>query len=393
MTRNKFRVVVAVAGLIVVVGAAVGISRSEAEPPGPSQSAPDQSQPQAVTVTDLQAKSLTVESVVEGGFVDQREVAGIIDFNQDRLVQVFSPWQGRIVDVFVKAGDDVKKGAPLFSVDSPDLVQAESSLISAAGVSELNRKILDRARKLFEVQGNAQKDVDQAQSDEQAAEAAYKAARDALRIFGKSDAEMDKLVSSRKLDGHLTIASPIAGRVTARTAAPGLLTQPGSGTAPVTVADLSAKWLVANVPEYLLPRLQLGALVEVSVLAYPGRKFEGKVSNIGASVDPTTHTIPVRSELNDPKHELLPQMLATFVIHTGELMKSVSVPSNGLVREGDGTTTVFVTRDGRTFERRAVKTGLTQNGRQQILEGLSPGEKIATNGALFLSNALALATR
>jgi len=392
MTRNKFRTVVAVAGLIAVVGSVVGIRRSEAESPS-SQNAPDHSQPQAVTVTDLQAQSLTVESVVEGGFVDQREVTGIIDFNQDRLVQVFSPWQGRIVNVLVKAGDDVKKGAPLFSVDSPDLVQAESSLISAAGVFDLNRKALDRARKLFEIQGNAQKDVEQAQSDEQAGEASYKAARDALRIFGKTDAEIDRLVSSRKLEGHLTIASPIAGQVTARAAAPGLLTQHGAGTPPITVADVSAKWLVANVPEYLLPRLQLGAKVEVSVLAYPGRKFEGKVSNIGAAVDPNTHTIPVRSEINDPKHELLPQMLATFIIHTGELMKSVSVPSNGLVREGDGTTTVFVTRDGRTFERRTVKTGLTQNGLQQILEGLSPGEKIATNGALFLSNALALATR
>lgn len=394
MTGNKIKAAVIVVGILTLIGIGVGIA-GKAEPSGGGQQtkATKEELPQTVTVTEQQAKALTIEPVSEDNFVSQREVPGIIDFNQDRLVPVFSPWQGRILDVAVKAGDDVKKGTPLFSVDSPDLVQAESALISAAGGFSLNRKALDRARKLYEIQGNAQKDVDQAQSDEQTAEATYKASRDALRIFGKTDAEMDRLVAIRKLDGRLTVVSPISGKVTARTAAPGLLVQPGSGSAPLTVADISTKWLVASVPESILPSLRLGAPVEVAVMAYPGRKFKGKISNIGAAVDPNTHTVPVRTEINDPKHELLPQMLATFVIHTGASMKSLSVPQNGLVREGDGTVTVFVTRDSRVFQRREVKVGLIQNGRQQILEGLSFGEKIATNGALFLSNALALATR
>jgi cobalt-zinc-cadmium efflux system membrane fusion protein len=101
----------------------------------------------------------------------------------------------------------------------------------------------------------------------------------------------------------------------------------------------------------------------------------------------------VRSEVKDPKHELRAQMLASFVIRTGEPSKGISVPDAGVVREGDGTMTVFVTQDGRSFKRRAVKIGLAQNGFTQIAEGLNAGEKVAADGALFLSNALALKTR
>jgi cobalt-zinc-cadmium efflux system membrane fusion protein len=346
-----------------------------------------------VSVTSSQAEALKIEVVAEKEFADEHEAVGYIDFNQERMVQVFSPWAGRIGDIRVKAGDTVKKGEALFTVNSPDIVQAESNLISAAGILQLADKALMRARQLSSIQGASQKDLDQAISDQQAAEGNYQAARNAMRLFDKSDAEMDKIIASRKTDGLLTIVSPIAGRVTVRNAAPGLLLQLGSTSAPVTVADISTMWMIASVPEYLLSHLQLGARVEVTLVAYPGRIFEGRVTNISGAVDPNTHTVAVRSEIQDTKHELLSQMLATSMIRTSEPMRSPAVPMSGVVREGDGSMTVFVTQDGLRFERRTVKLGVAQNGLQQILEGLSPGEKVATDGAIFLSNALALSVR
>ncbi|WP_319244344.1 efflux RND transporter periplasmic adaptor subunit [uncultured Propionivibrio sp.] len=347
----------------------------------------------SVTVTDLQAKAIKVEPIGSREFSDEREAVGNIDFNQEQTVPVSSPWSGRIVSVNVKAGDSVRKGAVLFTLDSPDLVQASSTLISSAGVLQLASKSLERARQLAEIRSVSQKDLEQAISDQQTAEANYKAARDAVRIFGKSEAEMDRLVAERKPNGLLNIFSPINGRVTVRNAAPGMLVQPGGSPAPITVADVSSVWMIANVPESLLPRLQVGARVSVMLSAYPGRRFEGKIVNIGAAADATTHTIPVRSEISDPKHELLPQMLATFVIRTGAPSVMPAVPQGAVVREGDGTTTVYVTENGLRFERRVIKPGVSQGGFQQILEGVRVGEKVAAEGALFLSNALALSIR
>ncbi len=346
-----------------------------------------------VVVNDTQSRQLKVVAAQAHDFALQSDAVGYIDFNQDRTVQVFSQFPGRVRQVFAKAGDDIKKGYLLFTIDSPDLVQAESNLISTAGIVALTTTALDRARKLIETQGNAQKDLDQAISDQQTAEGNYKAARDTVRIFGKSDEEMDWIIASRKVDGELRIVSPFPGRITTRNVSPGLLVQPGSTPAPFTVADISTVWMVANVAEDELPKLQIGQAVSVSVMAYPGRQFQGKITNIGASIDPATHRIPVRTEIRDPHHELRPQMLANFMIRTGISLRGIGIPINGVVREGDGTMTVFVTSDGHRFKRRPVKLGLMQNGLAQIIEGLSPGEKVVADGALFLSNALALQSR
>jgi len=347
----------------------------------------------SVALTDEQAKAARVAAVTAHDFAPRHQTEGFIDFNQDRSVPVLSPWQGRIARVLAKAGDDVKQGDALFTIDSPDLVTAESNLIAAAGVLQLTTRALERARAMFESQSIAQKDLDQAASEQQTAQANLEAARAAVRIFGKSDAEIDRIIAGRSTAAELRIASPINGRVTARNAAPGLLVQPGSEPAPFTVADISTMWMVANVAEDELPQIHLGQPVEAALAAYPDRKFEGRVTNIGAAVDPNTHRVPVRSEIRDPRHELRPQMLGTFVIRSGVAVRSPAVPLAAVVREGDGTTEVFVTGDGRRFARRPVKLGMQQDGLDQILDGIAEGEQIATENALFLANELALQAR
>jgi cobalt-zinc-cadmium efflux system membrane fusion protein len=348
---------------------------------------------ETVELSASEFNQFKVEPVAERVFTVQREAVGNIDFNQEMSVPVFPPVQGKIITLFARAGDDVDKGTPLYTIDSPDLVQAGSSLIATAGVLNLTTRALTRARQLYEVQGISQKDLDQVTSDQQAAEGALKAARDAVRIFGKADADMDRIIADRKIDPVLVVRSPITGRVTARNAATGLLAQPGTAPAPYTLSDISTMWMLASVAETDFPLLQLGEEVDVTVIAYPGRLFRGTIVNIGASVDPMTHRVSVRSEIRDPKHELRPGMFATFVIRTGKAVRSVAVPVDGVMREGDGTMTAWVTTDGKRLVRRTVKVGLQQDGFDQILEGLRPGELVATASVLFLSNALTAASR
>ena len=341
-----------------------------------------------VEIPESVAASLRVEAVEERVFPIENNAVGSIDFNEDMTLQVFASYQGRIIDLFAKIGDEVKKGQTLFTIDSPDLVQAASTLITTAGVLELTTRTLTRLRDLAKTKAVPQKDLEQAISDQQAAEGAYKAARDAVRIFGKTEEQMDRMVADRHVDPVLVVPSPISGRITARNAAPGLFVQPGGVPAPYAVADISTMWMLANVHESESPRFKVGQEVKARVLAYAERTFDGKVTTLGPAVDPSTHRVLVRSEIADPEHLLRPGMFATFVIRVSDPVRAIAVPADGVVREGDGTMSVWVTIDRRRFTRRTIKIGMHKGGFVQIIEGLQPRELVATEAALFLSNAL-----
>jgi membrane fusion protein, heavy metal efflux system len=343
----------------------------------------------SVNLSDAQLDAVKVAPVEERDFPVEKEAVGSIDFNEDMSVQVFTPYQGRIIALFSEVGDNVQKGQTLFTIDSPDLLQAESTLIAAAGVQELNSKNLDRLRELYTTRAVSQHDVEQATSDEQTAEGNLRAARDAVRIFGKSDADIDRIIAQRIADPTLIVPSPITGRVTARNAAPGLFVQPGAAPAPYMVADINTMWMLANVAEDDSPAFRVGQLVKVSIDAFPGRIFDGKITTIGATVDPNTRRVLVRSEIKDPQHELRSGMFANFVIAVGAPVRSSAVPLNGVVREGDGTETIWVTADRRRFTRRTVKIGEQRDGYRQILQGVQAGELVASDGAIFLDNMLA----
>ena len=345
---------------------------------------------QSLDLSEKQTATLRIGQVASRDFALLKTAVGTIAFNENLLVQVFSQYPGKILKANFNIGDDVKSGDVLFTIDSPDLLQAESTLLASAGVLELQKRTLARATNLLKAGGSAQKDVDQSTSDQQTAEGNYKAARDAVRIFGKTDAEIDQVVEMRKVDSTLRVPSPISGRIVARNAAPGLLTQPDSTSPPYSVADVSTMWMLANVVETDAPAYKIGQDVEVRVPAYPDTVFRGRVTTVGSMIDPNTRRQLVRSEIDDPQHKLRSGMFASFVTHVGDTAHSLAMPTEGVVREGDGTMTVWVTSDRRRFTRRTVTIGLQQDGWDQILEGLSPGETVVTDGAVFLSNKLLL---
>jgi membrane fusion protein, heavy metal efflux system len=348
--------------------------------------------PNSIDLSDSQLSAVKVEPVGVRDFPVEKEAVGSINFNEDLEVQVFTPYAGRIIGLFASVGDDVKKGQTLFTIDSPDLLAAESTLIAAAGVLEMTTRNLARLKDLYTTRAVSQRDLDQGISDQQTAEGNLRAGRDTVRIFGKTDSEIDQIIANRKADPTLVAPSPIDGRITARNAAPGLYVQPGSAPAPYTVADIDTMWMLANVVENDSPAFRVGQAVQVKINAFPGEVFDGKITTIGSSVDPNTRRVLVRSEINDPKHELRSGMFANFIITVGAPVRSPAVPLNGVVREGDGTQTIWVTADRRRFTRRTVEIGQQDDGYRQILKGVQVGELVATDGAIFLSNMLATAS-
>jgi membrane fusion protein, heavy metal efflux system len=393
-----FRVPVGRISLILFVGTAViagtisGIGwytgKSNAVTTGATPSEPE-NLPTTLVLSDSQLASIKIETLGNYRFPVEKECVGSIDFDEDLAVQVFPPYQGKILTALVEVGDDVQKGQPLYTIDSPDLVQAESTLIGAAATLELTNAELVRAKALYaSSKGVAQRELEQATSDQQTAEGALKAARDAVRVFGKTEEEIDRIVAARKIDPSLVVLSPISGQITARFAQPGLLVQPGNAPAPYTVADVSRKWMLANVSESDSPVIHVDQPVQVKLMAFPGRVFTGKISTLGATVDPNSHRVTVRSEILDPNHELRPGMFASFTIQIHDPIEAPAIPTAGVIREGDGTMTAWVSTDRHHFVQKTVKLGLQKDDRYQVLEGLHPGESVVTDGAIFLDNML-----
>jgi cobalt-zinc-cadmium efflux system membrane fusion protein len=388
--RKTTHAVVAIAVVILVVvllksgpdqPANIGFPATQGSGPG----APASGEP-TVDLAPNQLKAVKFGAVGTHAFSVEKTALGSIDYDEDMTVQVSSSYPGKILAALVNLGDDVKNGQPLYTIDSPDLIQVESALIAAAADFESTSKELARAKALFGTNGVSERELEQTTSAEQTAEGRLKASRATVQIFGKTDAEIDQILTTRKIDPALVVSSPITGRIIARHAQPGLLVQPGNLPAPYAVADLGKKWMVVHVAESDIPMFHVGQPVRAALTAYPGRFFEGGISRMGEAVDPDTHRLMVRCEIADSKNELRPGMLAEFLIRVQDPAESVAMPMSGVVRNSDGTMAVWVTTDRHRFVQRIVKVGLQQDSQYQILEGLQTGETAVTDGALFLSN-------
>ena len=384
-------VLVTAAAVVVGTGRLLESGRSHGQATNantPSESGAKSNTARSETALDLspsQLNSIKIEPVGSYRFPVEKEAVGNIDYDEDLSVQVFPAYQGTIIATLVQLGAEVHIDQPLYTIKSPDLIQSESTLIAAEATYVLTSKELARVKGLG---GVAEREKEQAASDQQTAEGALKAARDAVRVFGKTDAEIDQIIASRKIDPALVVRSPIPGKITSKNAQPGWLVQPGNMPAPYAVSDVTIKWMLANVIESEIPLFHLGQQVQVRVMSYPDRVFLGRVSKIYESVDPNTHRVTIRSEIADPDNELHPGMLANFVIRVHDPVEATAIPANGVVRESDGTMTAWVTTDRHHFVQRVIKTGLRKDDWVQILEGLQRGELVVADGAVFLSNML-----
>jgi cobalt-zinc-cadmium efflux system membrane fusion protein len=368
-----------------------------AEPPKP---APGLFQPTPAQWAGLQLR--TVEAL---SFPSERVTEGNIAIDDDLTTPVFSPYSGRVVRLIAHLGDRVERGAPLFAVEASEYVQAVNDLITAVATAETARSQLKfaqiaerRAHDLYQANGGALKDWQQSQAELAAAqnnlragEIALAAVRNRLRILGRSDEEIAALESqpTQKIDPVVVVNAPIAGAVTQRQVGLGqYINSAANGAAgPVyTIGDLSTVWLIANVREVDTSLMRLGAPVEVRVPAYPGRVFRAKISWVGPALDPNTHRLPVRADVDNPDGALKPMMFASFTIVTGDTVTAPAVPKSAIVYEGDGAR-VWVAPSDSVLATRAIRTGRTSGDMVEVVDGLNAGERVVTSGTLFIDRA------
>lgn len=354
--------------------------------------------------TEAQWAGLKIVPVREMPFRAERVAEGKIANNDDATTPVFSPYSGRVTKLFVRAGDHVEKSDPLLTVAAAEFVQGQNDLIAANAALNTARSQLklatineERQHQLFEAKAGALKDWQQAQTDLESAknnlrsaEITLAAVRNRLHILGKSDAEIDTVERAREWGSEATVTAPIAGTVTQRQVGLGQYITSGASGAPnllFSIGDLSTVWLLANVREIDAPLMRLGAPVEVRVLAYPGRIFRATLTYVAAAVDPTTHRLPVRAEVENPEGALKPEMFASFSITTGDEAVAPGVPESAIVYEGD-TARVWVANPDKSLALRPIRAGrVSGEGMVEVLEGLRAGESIVTSGTLFIDRA------
>ena len=351
--------------------------------------------------SETQWAGLRLEVVKPVSFREERATDGKIGINEDTTTPVFSPYSGRVTRLIAKPGDVVQRGAPLFAVEANEFVQGHNDLVTAvANVEKARSKLVlaqsfeKRQKDLLSIRGGALKDLEQAQSDLvaaqgdlRAADIALAAARNRLRILGRSDEEIDQLEKSDRIGAETIVAAPISGTVLQRRVGLGQYINAGATDPVFAIGDLGKVWLIANVRESDAPRMKPGAPVEVSVLAYPGRTFSARLEYVAPSLDPSTRRLPVRAEIDNAGHELLPEMFASFRIVTGASQTMPAVPQEAVVYEGENARVWVARPDDKSVVSRPIEVGTTANGLVEVRRGLNAGETVVTSGTLFIDRA------
>ena len=351
----------------------------------PNLNPSDLTPPGQVHLDSSQISSLQFAKAQQHVLRDWLDVPAQINADANHTVAVYSSYTGRIVSCDVQVGTRVRRGEVLFTINSPDLIQAESSYLGTMANVHLSRLTLQRDHALMNIQEIAQKDLEQAQSDFSTANANAKAARQTLLSMGLSESQIKRLEHSGKVDRVLAITSPMDALVIDRQAQVGLVTQPGSTPAPITLESANQLWIDAALPEDAVG-IHPGAPFKAHPLNQPQLLLHGQIVYISYSEDPQSHTLLARAILNHPSAQLHPGMMLNMQIQNGPDHQVLAVPDDAVVHEPDGSTTVWTTQNQKIFVAHQVHTGLSDSGWTEIMDGISPGNIVVTKGAINLSN-------
>lgn len=372
----RFLFVIFSVSLLALVGCTAHADPA-AEAPPPANIVPG-ADPALFTVDH--PEQFPVITAVERPTTSELVVTGTVTPDVARNVPVVSLASGRVVAIHARLGDMVKKGQLLLTIRSDDVAGGFDAYRKAIADELLTRKQLNRAVDLYAHGAIAQQDLEVAQDAADDAKVTLETATEHLRLLGN---DPDKPM------GIVDIAAPTSGVITDQQVTNAATVQAYSSPSPFTISDLSSVWIICDVYENDLPNVRLGDTAEITLNAYPGRALKGRVSNIGAVLDPSIRTAKVRLELENPGMMRLGMFAkATFRGQTVEM--HTIVPASAVLRMHDRDF-VFVPAPDKKFRRVEVVSGdvLTENtDLQEIKSGLKPGQQVVTN-ALVLDHVLA----
>ncbi|MBS0432318.1 MAG: efflux RND transporter periplasmic adaptor subunit [Proteobacteria bacterium] len=346
--------------------------------------APDASTtPGNVTLTAAQRSRITLHTVAPSNFHPSIDTTGVVDFDQDRATQVLAPFSGPVASLLVAQGDHVQRGQALATVTSPDFAAALGAYRKAVATADNTRRIADFDADMLQHHAIAQREAEQAQADATGAEADRVAALQALAALDIDPHALAQLRAGKDV-AHVegVIRAPIAGTVVEKNITPGQLLQAGS-TPCFTIADTSRVWVNANVFGDDVASVHAGDAAQVFA-GEGGRPLAGKVTNVSAEVDPDTRAVVARVALANPDDALKKAMYVRVRIESRQARNGLLVPVSAVLRDDDNLPFVYVVQADGSYARAHVALGQRIGDDDLIPSGLRAGERIVTEGALFL---------
>lgn len=373
--------------MLLALAPAMAMGSSSCSSPGARASAAAQeyqtTQPTLFTVPENQLAHLQINPLRKVNWPITVHTTGTVDWDADHTTQAIAQVSGPITRILVDTGSSVQANDPLLSVSSPDITNAIAAYRKARNRMDFQTRTLDRSKDLLDHRAIAQKDLESAQADYNDASTDLQNSLQALRILGITSNEIDAAEHQGvPINPELAVRSPIRGMVVQKLVFPGQLIQAGATTC-FLISDPSTVWVQGHIYEKDLTSLRLGDPVEVSNASLPGI-LHGVISNIGAMVDPATRTTPVRIATANPKGLLKKDLFVDIVIHTRTKRDILAVPTSAVLYDASNLPFVYVQTDGGRFAQRQITTGAQRDSEFEVLTGLKVGEKVVSEGAVFL---------
>jgi cobalt-zinc-cadmium efflux system membrane fusion protein len=337
--------------------------------------------PSLVTLTAAQRQRIRLITVEPTSFRDTIEANGVVDFDNDQATSVIAPFSGPVVRLLVSVGDRVAKGQPLALVDSSDFGAAAGAYRKAASAAANARRLADLDKDLLAHQGVSAREAAQAETDAVGAEADLAAARQALTAMAVPDATARAIEAGRQISRiQAVIRSPIAGVVAERPITPGQLLQAGT-TQCFTVANLSRAWVNAQLFGADVGKVQAGDAARVQT---GGAVYAGRVQSVTPEVDASTGAVAARVTLDNPGGVLKKQMFVRVSIDGRVAGSGIVVPASAILHDDENLPFVYLEERSGGFARRSVSVGQRVGDGYAITQGLSAGEKVVVDGAIFV---------
>lgn len=385
--RNKSALAIVVAGTL--ASASLACSGSAAKD-APAAAAPNKAA--GFTLTPAQQARVQVITVTASTFRPTVDATGTVAFNGDKSTQVIAPVSGPVTRLLVEPGRYVTRGTPLATVTSPDFATAVATYRKAQNTTQNLQRIAQQDVQLFKTDAIARRDVDQAQADAAAAVADQQASLEQIRALGIDPAVLSQIRSNPTLQNiPAVIRAPISGTLVQRLINPGQLLQAGT-TPAFTIADLSTVWVMANVFETDLGGVHKGESAVVTTDASP-TPFPATVDYVSAYVDSATRATSVRLVVQNRGDLLKRDMYVRVAINSDRDRTGILVPTASVLRDEENLPFVFVVAaqaPGATAQpasgyiRRHVTLGAHVGDRYEVKAGLSAGDRVVADGALFL---------
>lgn len=334
---------------------------------------------QLFTVPENQMQHVTVVTVEPTKLPRVLRLSGSVAYNNFETTPVITQVGGPVARILVSPGEFVRVRQPLLYVASPDYAQTRTAFLKAKDASALAEKNYARSQDLYAHHAIAEADLQQSESARNQAQAELQAAEQAVKVLGIPNPES---LLSGPGTAEIPVLAPIAGEIVERLVGPGQVLQTGA-TQCFTISNMSTVWVMANVYEKDLGYVHNGDPVSIQTDAYP-TTFSGRISYIGAALDPTSRTLQVRIVTNNPGGKLKKDMYVTAVVRAGAVNDALTVPDSAVLRNNENQPFVYVATGSNQFGQRLVTIGDSEDGKTQVLSGLQAGDRVAADGSLFL---------